>query len=118
MYHIMETNTKMDFSAYEKYLPGAMGALAYFLYMKINRRLDWKRSLVALVTGVLMSAYLGPEVHSWMPKVSGDSVGFLVGFMGMKLAEAFVGLDVKRALNRGASAIWGSSSSTDAADEK
>lgn len=97
---IMETNTKMDFQGVEKYVPGAMGAFAYFLYMKIYSRLDWKRSLVALVTGVLMSAYLGPEVGSWLPNVKGETVGFLVGFLGMKLAEAFVGLDVKGVLKR------------------
>ena len=86
----------MDLSqAANDYGPGALGSVAYFLYMRIYQRLDWKRSLVALVTGVLMSAYLGPQVAAWLPNLKSETVGFLVGFLGMKLAEAFVGLDVK-----------------------
>ncbi len=90
----------MDFHDAEKYMPGALGAFAYFLYMKIYNRLDWRRSVVALVTGILMSAYLGPEVASWLPNVKGETVGFLVGFLGMKLAEAFVGVDLKSIVKR------------------
>lgn len=85
----------MDLSGLERYLPGALGSLAYFLYMKIYQRLDWKRSFVALVTGVMMAAYLGPEVHTWVPGMKEESIGFLVGFMGMKLAEGFVSMDLK-----------------------
>jgi len=85
----------MEFPDMDKYLPGALGSLAYFLYMKIYQRLDWRKSLVALVTGILVSAYLGPEVHSWVPSFRSESVGFLVGFLGMKLAEGFIGLDIK-----------------------
>lgn len=85
----------MDFHEAEKYLPAALGSLAYFLYMKFYQGIDWRKALVALLTGVMMSAYLAPEIHSWMPTVKSESVGFLVGFMGMKLAEGFVNVDVK-----------------------
>ena len=91
----MENKPIMDFQDSEKYLPAALGSLAYFLYMKFYQGTDWRKALVALVTGVLMSAYLAPEVATWMPTVKGESVGFLVGFMGMKLAEGFVSVDVK-----------------------
>lgn len=91
----MENKPAMDFNEAEKYLPAALGSLAYFLYMKFYQGVDWRRALVALLTGVLMSAYLAPEVASWMPTVKVESVGFLVGFMGMKLAEGFVNVDVK-----------------------
>lgn len=91
----METNTKMDLTGLEKYLPGALGSLAYFLYMKIYQRLDWKRSMVALLTGVMVAAYIGPEVHTWVPGIKEESVGFLVGLLGMKLTEGFVSLDIK-----------------------
>ncbi len=90
----------MDFQGAEKYVPGALGAFAYFLYMKIYARLDWKRSLVALTTGMLMSAYLGPQVSEWLPSMKDEAVGFLVGFLGMKLAEGFVSLDVKGVLKK------------------
>jgi hypothetical protein len=96
----MDKFKEMDFHDAEKYVPGALGAFAYFLYMKIYQRLEWKRALVALVTGVLMSAYLGPQVSEWLPSVKGETVGFLVGFLGMKLAEGFVGLDVKGLLKK------------------
>lgn len=97
----METN-KMDFNqAASDYGPGALGSAAYFLYMRIYQKLDWKRSLVALFTGVLMSAYLGPQVAEWMPAMKHETIGFIVGFLGMKLAEAFVSLDVKAMLRRG-----------------
>lgn len=78
----METK-KMQYTDIEKYLPGFLGSVAYFLYMKIYQRLDWKRSFVALFTGVIVSAYLGPEVHSWVPAVREETVGFLVGFRCM-----------------------------------
>lgn len=91
----MDKSKNMDFNDAEKYLPAALGSLAYFLYMKFYQGVDWRRALVALLTGVLMSAYLAPEVATWMPTVKGESVGFLVGFMGMKLAEGFVSVDVK-----------------------
>lgn len=91
----MENKPAMDFQDSEKYLPAALGSLAYFLYMKFYQGVDWRRALVALLTGVLMSAYLAPEVATWMPTVRGESIGFLVGFMGMKLAEGFVNVDVK-----------------------
>lgn len=94
----METPERMQYTDIEKYLPGFLGSVAYFLYMKIYQRLDWKRSFVALFTGVMVSAYLAPEVHSWVPAVREETVGFLVGFLGMKLAEGFVGLDVKKAV--------------------
>lgn len=97
----MENKPAMDFQDSEKYLPAALGSLAYFLYMKFYQGTDWKRSLVALVTGVLMSAYLGPEVASWMPSVKMETVGFLVGFLGMKLAEGFVSIDVKGIVKKG-----------------
>lgn len=90
----------MDFQDTEKYLPAALGSLAYFLYMKFYVGMDWRKALVALTTGVLMSAYLAPQIHSWMPTVKSESVGFLVGFMGMKLAEGFVNVDVKGILRR------------------
>lgn len=96
----METPHKMEWPDSEKYMPGALGSLAYFLYMKIYQRLDWKRGLVALFTGVLVSAYLGPEVHSWVPSVREETVGFLVGFLGMKVAEGVVSLDVKGVLRK------------------
>ena len=49
----------------------------------------------------MMSAYLGPEVASWMPTVRMETVGFLVGFLGMKLAEGFVSVDVKGMVKKG-----------------
>lgn len=96
----MENKPIMDFQDSEKYLPAALGSLAYFLYMKFYQGIEWRKALVALLTGVLMSAYLGPEVASWMPSVKMETVGFLVGFMGMKLAEGFVSVDVKGILKR------------------
>lgn len=91
----------MDFQqAANDYGPGALGSAAYFLYMRIYQRLDWKRSLVALITGVLMSAYLGPQVAEWMPAMKHETIGFIVGFLGMKLAEGFVSLDVKAMLRK------------------
>ena len=96
----MEKKPAMDFQDSEKYLPAALGSLAYFLYMKFYQGVDWRKALVALFTGVLMSAYLAPEIHSWMPAVKAESLGFLVGFMGMKLAEGFVGMDVKGIVKR------------------
>lgn len=96
----METPNKMEWPDSEKYMPGALGSVAYFLYMKFYQDMDWKKALVALMTGVLVSAYLGPEVASWMPAVRGESVGFLVGFLGMKVAEGFVALDVKGVLKK------------------
>lgn len=96
----METPQKMELHDVERYLPGFLGSVAYFLYMKIYQRLDLRRSFVALFTGVMVSAYLGPEVHTWVPTVREETVGFLVGFLGMKLAEAFVGLDLKGIMRR------------------
>lgn len=96
----MESKPVMDFQDSEKYLPAALGSLAYFFYMKFYQGVDWRKALVALFTGVLMSAYLAPEIHTWMPTVKAESLGFLVGFMGMKLAEAFVSVDVKGILKK------------------
>lgn len=90
----------MDFQDSEKYMPAALGSLAYFLYMKFYQGVEWRKALVALVTGVLVSAYLGPEVNSWVPTMRPESVGFLVGFLGMKLAESFVSVDLKGIVKR------------------
>lgn len=96
----METPHKMEFQEVDKYVPAALGSLTYFLYMKFYQGIDWKKALVALLTGMLMSAYLGPEVASWLPNVKDETVGFVVGFLGMKLAEGFVGLDIKRMMRK------------------
>ncbi len=90
----------MDFQGVEKYVPGALGAFAYFLYMKIYNRLDWKRSLVALAVGCMVSAYVGPEAVSWLPSVKVETIGFVVGLLGMKLTEGLVGLDIKGMVKR------------------
>lgn len=90
----------MEWPDSEKYMPGALGSIAYFLYMKFYQNMDWKKALVALMTGILVSAYLGPEVNSWVPTMRPESVGFLVGFLGMKLAESFVGIDLKGIVKR------------------
>ena len=98
----MQTNTKMDFHVdwLEKYLPAGLGSLAYFLYMRVYQRLEWKRGLVALFSGVMVSAYVAPEVATWMPGVRAETVGFLTALLGMKLIEALVGIDLKELVKK------------------
>ena len=54
--------------------------------MKFYQDMDWKKGAGGPDDGVLVSAYLGPEVASWIPAVRVSRWVFL-GFLGMKVAE-------------------------------
>jgi len=90
----------MDFQDAEKFIPGVLGSFAYFLYVKYLRKLDWKKAIVTLIVGILFSAFIGPQFTAWLPAIKYESTGFTVGFLGMKLAEWFVGLDIEGVLRR------------------
>lgn len=91
----------MDFHDAEKFVPGVLGSFAYFLYVKYLRKLDWRKAIVTLIVGILFSCYIGPQFTVWLPSMKNETTGFLVGFLGMKLAEWFVRLDVDEIIRRG-----------------
>lgn len=100
----MQTNTKMDpviIEHVKHHSPGVFGALLYYLYMRVYHGVPLRKSLVALLAGCLMASYLGPQFSAWFPAANPGTVGFLVGFLGMKIAEAFVAVDVKGIVKKG-----------------
>lgn len=95
----MQTNTskKMDFNwgEAEKHLPGIFGSVIYFFYMRVYQNERLKKSLVALFTGWMFAYFTAPQVSAWVTGWRSETVGFIVGMLGMKVAEALVSLDVK-----------------------
>ena len=76
-------------------MPGLWLCCVFSVHARFYRDMDWKKALVALMTGVLVSAYLGPEVASWMPAVREVSRWVLGGVSGYEGGGGFVALDVK-----------------------
>jgi len=100
----MQTNTKMDpnlIQELKQHAPGLFGSLLYFLYMRVYHSVPLRKSLVALLAGCLMASFLGPQFIAWFPSSNPGTMGFLVGFMGMKLAEGFVAVDVRGIVKKG-----------------
>lgn len=99
----METHTKMDshwMDTMRHHSPGFFGAVLYFLYMRVYHGVPLRKSLVALLAGCLMASFLGPQFAAWFPSANTSTVGFLVGFLGMKIAEGFVAVDVKTIMKK------------------
>ena len=99
-----QINTKMnpDYAAMiREHLPGIFGSVLYFLYMRVYHNVPLKKSLVALLAGCLMASFLGPQFIAWFPGANAGTLGFLVGFLGMKMAEGFVSVDVKGIVKKG-----------------
>lgn len=100
----MQTNTKMDpqiLETIKHHAPGVFGSLLYFFYMRVYHSVPLRKSLVALLAGCLMASYLGPQFIAWFPGANPGTLGFLVGFLGMKMAEGFVSVDVKGIVKKG-----------------
>lgn len=81
--------------------PGFFGAMLYFLYMRVYHGVPLRKSLVALLAGCLMASFVGPQVLAWVPGANPATLGFLTGFLGMKIAEGFVAVDVKGIVKKG-----------------